>query len=340
MSDLRGPIDAHCSREPARGSPVPPTPTSAASRPAATAEHARRARTVSFTRIVSHGFTLLTLLFLAAMLGLFLWQSLPVWRHEGTTYLTGNRWFYRAELFGALPMIFGTAVVALIALALAAPIGIGAAVFTAEMLPRRWRLGVKVLVELLAGVPSVVYGLLGILYLRNWIYNALEPFDPLSGDTLLTAGVLLAVMILPTVMTLSDDALRGVPAAQRLAARGLGLTRAETVFGVTLPQAWPGMVAALLLGLGRALGETIAVFLVIGRQDNQALSVRSILEAGQTLTSKLGGSETNIAYGDPLHWAAMVGLGLILLVMVGTCTLVANLLASRGDPDGRARCDA
>jgi phosphate transport system permease protein len=100
------------------------------------------------------------------------------------------------------------------------------------------------------------------------------------------------------------------------------------------------MVAALLLALGRALGETIAVFLIVGRQDNQPLSLRSLFEAGQTLTSKLGGSETNIAYGDPLHWAAIVGLGLILMVIVGACTLVANLLISRRELDGRTACDA
>ena len=287
------------------------------------------------TRWFSFAFTGLAIAFLAAMVALFVWQSLPVWWHEGLGYLTGQRWYYRAEQFGALPMMFGTAMVAVIALALAAPVGIGAALFTAEILPARLRLAMKILIELLAGVPSVVYGLLGILYLRNWVYRGLTPFDPLSGDTLLTAGILLAVMILPTVMTLSDDALRGVPAAQRHAARGLGLTRAETVLGVTLPQALPGIVAALLLGLGRALGETIAVFLVVGRQDNQALSLRTVIEAGQTLTSKLGGSETNIAYGDPLHWAAMVGLGLILLATTVAVTLIGSWLAQR-----RPVCDA
>jgi phosphate transport system permease protein len=281
------------------------------------------------TKVISLAMTGLALAFLAGMLALFVWQSLPVWRHAGAGYLTGSRWFFRAELFGALPMIFGSAVVALLALALTAPVGIGAAIFTTEYLPARLRLAVKIVIELLAGVPSVVYGLLGILFLRDWVYRALTPFDPLSGDTLLTGGILLAVMILPTVMTLSDDALRGVPAAQRHAARGLGLTRAETIWSVSLPQAWPGMVAAMLLGLGRALGETIAVFLVVGRQDNQPLALRSVIEAGQTLTSKLGGSETHIAYGDPLHWAAMIGLSLVLLVMVVAVTLAGSWLLER-----------
>jgi len=273
----------------------------------------------NWTRAMSFGFTALALAFVAAMFAMFVWQSFPVWRYQVVDYLTGKRWFFRQHEFGAIAMIYGSVVVSAVALLLAAPVGLGAAVFTAEILPNRLRMPVKVAVELLAGVPSVIYGLLGILFLRGWVYDALQPFDPLSGDTLLTAGILLAVMVLPTVMTLSDDALRSVPAAQRQAARGLGLTRAETVLTVSLPQAWRGMLAALLLALGRALGEGIAVFMVVGRQDNQwpknLFSLRPLMEAGQTLNSKLVSSETNIAYGDPLHWAAMVSLGLVLLTM-------------------------
>lgn len=270
---------------------------------------------------------------LVLLVGIFAWQSVPAWQDEGAGYVTGTKWFYRQHTFGALPMIYGSVVVALVALVLAAPLGLGAAVFLAEYLPRRARLGAKMLIEMLAGVPSVVYGLLGILLLRDWVYETFERFEPLSGDTLLTAGILLAVMILPTIVTLADDALRAVPAAQRRAARALGLTRAETVWSVCLPQARRGIGAALLLALGRALGETIAVFLVVGRQDNQWparwFSPAPLLEAGQTLTSKLGGSETNIAYGDPVHWGAMMGLGLLLLVLTGVVTLVGSLRRRR-----------
>jgi phosphate transport system permease protein len=222
-----------------------------------------------------------------------------------------------------------------IALLVAGPIGIGSAIFAAEILPRRWWLLMKAIVELLASVPSVIYGLLGILFLRDWIYRLLQPFDPLSGDSLLTAGILLAVMILPTVMTLSDDALLSVPALQRQAARGLGMTRAETILYVALPQAWRGIVAAIALAMGRALGEGIAVFMVIGRQDNQwpqnLFSLRPLMEAGQTLTSKLVSAETNIAYGDPLHWAAMLALGITLLLMAGGLTLIAVRLMRTPD---------
>lgn len=286
------------------------------------------------TRWFSWFFSLVALGAFALLLGIFVWQSLPVWKAEGLHYLTGNRWFFRQHQFGALAMIYGSLVVSLIALLLAAPLGFGAAVFTSEYLPRRARFAVKSAIELLAGIPSVVYGLLGILLLRDWIYDLFEPFEPLSGDTLLTAGVLLAVMVLPTIVTLGDDALRSIPSVQRQAARGLGLTKAESVLFVALPQAGKGMLAALLLGWGRALGETIAVFLVVGRQDNNLpdkfFSLQAWLDAGQTLTSKLGGSETNIAYGDPLHWAAMIGLGLILVVLTGVMTLVGTLFRKKG----------
>ncbi|MEA3211961.1 MAG: phosphate transport system permease protein [Chthoniobacter sp.] len=287
------------------------------------------------TKIWSWFFSLVALATLAFLVGIFVSQSLPVWQHEGWNYLTGAKWFFRQKEFGALPMIYGSIAVSLVALVLAAPLGMGAAIFTAEYLPRTPRLAVKVLIELLAGVPSVVYGLLGILLLRDWIYELFARFDLLSGDTLLTAGVLLAVMILPTIVTLSDDALRAVPAAQRRAARALGLTRSETILLVALPQARRGLGAALLLALGRALGETIAVFLVVGRQDNNLpqhlLSLRPLLESGQTLTSKLGSSETNIGYGDPLHWAAIVGLGLILLVLTGALTVLGSGFGNRSD---------
>ena len=150
----------------------------------------------------------------------------------------------------------------------------------------------------------------------------------MSGDTLLTGGLLLAVMIVPTVMTLADDALSGVPAAQRMAARALGLTRAETALQVAARQAFPGLVSAALLGLGpgarrddrrvpgdRPPGQPVA---------GAAALLQPLASAGQTLTTKLGGSETFIAYGDPLHWGAIMGLGLVLFAVVAVVSLAGE----------------
>lgn len=290
----------------------------------------------SFTRLVCATFTGLTVGSVVLMALLFAAQSVPVWRHAGPEYIVGGDWFYRQELFGAASMIYGTVVVAAIAVAIATPLGLGAAIGTAELLPARARLWVKGAIELLAGIPSVVYGLLGVLFLRGWVDDALRSagYEPIGGDTLFTAGLLLAVMVLPTIVTLADDALRAVPGSQRAAARGLGMTRAETVLSVCVPQAGRGIFAAVLLALGRALGETIAVFLVVGRQDGQwpahLLSFERLFEPGQTLSSKLGGAETNIAYGDPLHWGAMVGLGLLLFCLVTFASFVSGWLQKRG----------
>src|SRR5262245_61187676 len=142
----------------------------------ATSAPTRAFQRFSATKAVSYLFTGLALGALVLMVAVFAWQSLPAWKHEGVRYLTGQRWFYRDALFGAAPMIYGTAIVALIALALAGPLGIGAGMFVAEYLPPRLRFAIKVAIELLAGIPSVVYGLLGILFLRDWIYQALTPF--------------------------------------------------------------------------------------------------------------------------------------------------------------------
>lgn len=282
----------------------------------------RKTRRVSITAISSWAFTLIACAFVLSLIATFVIQSVPVWKQEGLDYLFGTRWFHREKIFETASMIYGTLVVAAVALFVAVPVGVGAAICASEFLGRRSRIALKIAMEWLAGVPSVIYGLLGVLFLREWVYEAFSRWDPLSGDTLLTAGLLLAIMVLPTLMSLSDDALRGVPLAQREAARGLGLSRAETARCVVLPQAWHGIAAAILLALGRALGEMIAVFLVVGRQDNQwpESFLRSLLEPGQTLSSKLGSAEIHIAYGDPLHWGAMVGLGVLMLAMVGAAT--------------------
>ena len=285
------------------------------------------------TRTLSWLFSAIAFLSVLLLAGVFFSQSLPAWQQEGTAYVTGHQWFYSQHQFGALSLIYGSVVVSLVALLLAGPVGLGTALFVAEYLPNRLRPAVKLPIELLAGIPSVVYGLLGILLLRDWVYDVFERFEPLSGDTLLTAGILLAIMLLPTVVSLCEDAFRAIPSAQRRAARALGLTRAETIWSVCLPQARQGITSAFLLALGRALGETVAVFLVVGRQDNNLptgwLSPSHLLQAGQTLTSKLGSSETNIAYGDPLHWSAIMGLGVLLLLLTGGITLLGTLRRSR-----------
>ncbi len=296
----------------------------------------RPRRRPDFLRLAAYGFSALAIVAFAGLVAVFVFEAWPFFRAQGLSGLFGVRWAFRSERFGALPMIYGSLAVCTVALVVAAPIGLGAAIFLAEVLPRRVRIVAKVGVELLAGIPSVVYGLLGVLLLRDVALRLLRPFDPISGDTLATGGLLLAVMILPTVVSLGDDALAAVPRDQRSAARALGLGRAESIVRVVVPAALPGLASALLLGVGRALGETIAVFLVIGRQDNQwpehLLAIEPLARAGQTVTSKLGGSETFLAYGDPIHWGALLALGLLLLAVVAALSFAGSWLALRRVP--------
>lgn len=293
----------------------------------------RRNRWPSGTAFATGALSVAGLVFFAALALSFLVESAPLGVAGWRELLTSDRWYYRSGAFGAAGMVFGTLAVSAIAIALAAPVGLGAAVFLSESVRPRIRPWLKGAVELLAAVPSVVYGLLGVLLLREWMYRALRPFDALSGDTLATGGVLLAVMVLPTVVTLADDALQGVSRRQRLAARALGLTRSEAVRRVVLPQAAPGLTAAVLLGVGRALGETIAVFLVVGRLDaplpNPLWSPQGWADAGQTVTSKLGGPELFLAGPGSPHAAALMGLCVLLLAVTAGITLAGLRLSGR-----------
>lgn len=241
--------------------------------------------------------------------------------------LLAAEWIPSESRFGVLPMVTGSLMVTALALALAVPIGILCALYTAEFLSAHYRPHVKGFLELLAGIPSIVYGLVAVSSLSLWVESF---FDLESGRTILTAGVVLAVMILPTIITFSDDAFSHVPGKYREAASGLGLYRYEVIKEAILPIAMRGLVGAVLLGLSRALGETMAVMLVIGGIDQIPSSVLDVLIPGQTITSKLGRELPEAAFGSS-HFDALVLLGLILLVIVIALTSVAHRYLQLGD---------
>ena len=283
----------------------------------------------SLTLSLTWIFSLFGIIFFGGIVIFLFGQGFPALQNEGLSFFTKANWYYRDNQFGAGSMIYGSSIVALIAILFAAPLALGASILTSEYIKGTSRLVVKSLMELLAGIPSVVYGLLGVLFLRPFIFDVFKPFLPESGDNLLTAGLLVGIMILPTVLSLNDDAFRSVSKEEREASRALGLTRQETFFHAVFPKAFPGLIAALLLGMGRALGETIAVYLVVGRADNRLpdpwYSLKPFLQAGQTLTSKLGGSEVHLAYGDSEHWSAITALGLVLFISVIVLVLISEL---------------
>lgn len=250
--------------------------------------------------------------------------SVPVLQSEGLAFFTGSDWF-AGESYGALPMIFGSLAVTGVAVVLVVPFALGSAILTSEFLTGRRRLIVKAAMELLAGVPGIIYGLIGIALLTTWVRDI---FGLIDGNTLFTAGLLLAVMILPTVMTLAEDALQAVPGEVRDTALSLGLTRMETVLRAVVPQAAPGLAGAVFLGLGRAMGETIAVMLVIGGIDRIPQPWFNLFDPGQSIPSKIG-REAAESLGFDLQWSALIALGLVLFVMVMTITSLGQILLRR-----------
>lgn len=239
--------------------------------------------------------------------------------------LFSNNWSPNQHSFGILPMLFGTTVVTFIALIFAVPLGIFTSVYISEMLPKRFRYIFKSLLELLAGIPSIIYGLIGIAFFSIWIQDL---FQLQTGRTLLTAGILLSIMILPTIITLTDDAFRSIPNKYREASKGLGLYKYETIRHTLIPIAKPSIIGAVLLALGRALGETMAVMLVIGSIDQIASPFFNWLVPGQTVTSKLGREIAETAFGS-VHFSALIFLGFILLTIVLLFTLLAEYYSSK-----------
>lgn len=249
----------------------------------------------------------------------------------GFGFLTGTTWDPVTRTFGAAPAIYGTLVSSGIALLLALPIGIGAAIFLSELAPHWLRSPMSFLVEMLAAIPSVVYGLWALFVLVPWIRDPVEtnlsqhvgfiPIfsgQPLPGVGMLAAGVILAIMILPIITALSRDVMSAVPATQREAMYALGATRWEVISRGVLPYCRSGIVGAAILGLGRALGETIAVTMVIG---NTYEINKSLLEPASTAASTIASQFSEATY--QLYTSALIELGLILMII----TLLVNILA-------------
>jgi phosphate transport system permease protein len=254
----------------------------------------------------------------------------PAMSKFGLSFVTGSDWDPVQESFGALPFIYGTLVTSGLALVVAVPVSLGMSLFVTEMAPKRLRAIVAFALELLAGIPSVVYGLWGIFVLVPWLRASLEPLlghtlgflplfkGPPIGLGYLAGGLILAVMILPTITSISIEVIRTVPQAQREAALSLGATRWEMVRLSVVPYCRAGILGAVLLGLGRALGETMAVTMVIG---NAPEIHASLFAPGYTLPSVIA-NEFAEASGT-LHTAS---LALLALLLFGV-TLLLNVLA-------------
>lgn len=265
-----------------------------------------------------------SIIIVAIIISTLLIQSWPVLMADNTQLLSVEWRPYQGQ-FGIIPMVFGSVFVTLIAMALAFPIGLLTAIYISETRSSRIRRAYKSMLELLAAIPSIVYGLIGVAYLNIWIADL---FDLQSGRIILTAGILLAVMILPTFMTLTEDAISAVPMKYRENAKSLGLYRHEIFKQIIWPQAKGGIAGAGLLALGRALGETMAVMLVIGSLDKLPSPLFNALSSGQTITSKLGREVGESAFGS-VHFSALIFISLILVSITVALTILSQYIFAR-----------
>jgi phosphate transport system permease protein len=256
----------------------------------------------------------------------------PAFKTFGFGFLTSSDWDPPHNVFGAAPAIYGTIVSAIVALLIATPLALGVAIFLSEFAPPWLRQPVAFLVDLLAAIPSVVYGLWGIFVLQPFLRDQVMPFlaslpvigksalfeGPAYGPSMLGAGLILAIMVLPFISAVSREVLMAVPRSQREAALALGATKWEMIADAVVPYARSGIVGGIILGLGRALGETMAVTMLIG---NVHQISASLFAPGYTMASLIA-NEFAEATGD-LHLSALMAVGAVLFVL----TLIVNAIA-------------
>jgi phosphate transport system permease protein len=275
-----------------------------------------------------------TLLFLSALSAIiiifsiifFLFQdSFPIFQKVGIIqFLTGMKWNPTGlpPLYGAFPLIVGTILVTLGAMLIAIPLSIGSAIFIAEIAPPRLKAIFKPAIELLAGIPSVVFGFFGLIVLTTWIQGT---FQVPTGETWLAGSILLGIMAIPTITSVAEDAISCVPREYKEGSLAMGATHWQTINKVIVPSAMSGITAAIILGMGRAIGETMAVMMVCGNPAGGLIPqpIINVFTPIKTLTATLGIEMGEVASGSD-HFSALFGLALILLII----TLVVNILAT------------
>lgn len=284
-------------------------------------------------RVTAVGVVLSVLL----ILGFLLKESIPFFQKRSVgSLVTGTTWspLEGFEEFGALPLIAGTALTTVVAILLALPLGILCAVFLGELAPSRLKTILKSAVEVLAGIPSVVIGFIGAAIISPWLRDALQlP----TGLTAFTGGVLLAFMALPTIISISEDALHSVPNDYRQASLALGATRLQTIWRAIVPAARRGIVAAAMLGLGRAIGETMTVLMVTGnaavvpdpKKLFTPLEDNSLFFSVRTLTATIAAEMGETPSGS-LHYHALFALGAILFAITFVINTIADFALNRG----------
>jgi phosphate transport system permease protein len=252
-------------------------------------------------------------------------KKIEVKRISLPDFLTGKDWYPTSEpapQFGVMPLILGTLLVSIVAILISLPIGLITAVYMAEVASARFRNFLKPVIELLAGIPSVVYGFFGLVVVVPLIQ---ETFGLAVGETALTGSIILAIMALPTIITISEDALRTTPKALKEASLALGANTLQTLTRVTIPYAKSGITAAAILGIGRAVGETMAVLMVTG---NASVIPTSVLQPVRTIPATIAAELGEAPFGG-VHFKALFTLGIILFLFTMTFNFIVDMVKNR-----------
>jgi len=315
-----------------------------ASRFSADFERAKITRKIGRTDILFKRLTqsaaILALLLLGGIIAALVEGSLPAFQRFGLSFFITEKWNPVTDQYGALAPIYGTLMTSLIALLIAVPMGIGIAIFLTELSPPILKRPIGIAIELLAGIPSIIYGLWGFFIFAPFLQRTLQPAlisatepipflnqlfaGPPFGIGILTAGLILAIMILPFIVSITTDVFETVPPMLREAAYGIGCTKWEVVSKVVLPYTRSGVVGGVMLALGHALGETMAVTFVVG---NAHRISTSILQPGTTISASIANEFTEAI--PPLYTSSLIALGLILFIITFIVLAASQILVRR-----------
>ncbi len=258
-----------------------------------------------------------SIIIILLIIGFVIQQGLPAMEQVGPlNFIFGMDWSPSYDLYGVFPMIIGSLGMMALALLFAVPLSIFGAIFLAEVAPKTMRQILKPTLQTLAGIPSVIYGFFGLIVLVPFMRVTFGG----SGFSMLTASIILTVMILPTILSISEDALRSIPLEYKEASLALGATDWQTIKNVLFPAALPGIVTGVILGMGRALGETMAVIMVAG---NTPIIPGSILEPARALTSNIA---LEMGYALGMHYHALFATGIVLLMMIIVLLVITNYI--------------
>jgi phosphate transport system permease protein len=257
---------------------------------------------------------------LVALIFLFLTrEGLPAFLRVPLSNLLGTRWYPTFDLYGMLPLLLGSVLITVVAILIALPLGVATAVFIREVAPNWAREILKPLIEVLAGIPSVVLGFFGMTLLAPLVREVL---GVPTGLTAFTGALILAYMALPTVISVAEDALDAVPKSYRDAGLAMGATQWQTIWRVVVPAARSGIVIAVMLGMGRAIGETMAVMLVTGNAARMPLTLDSLFRPVRTMTATIAAEMGEVAQGST-HYHVLFGIGILLFLLTFAINLAA-----------------